>query len=56
MIYLSEDGINVVEVRLPRVGDEELTLVRVRPFTCHGHLHAEGLADNKTSLSRNATS
>lgn len=43
MFYLAEDGVNVVEVRLPRVRDEELTLVGVWSFTCHRHLREEGL-------------
>ena len=34
--HLAEDGVLAIEVRLLRVGDEELGLVRVRARVCHG--------------------
>lgn len=37
--YLAEYSVDIVEVWLPRVGDEELAFVRVRPLACHRYLH-----------------
>ena len=34
--HLAKDGVLAIEVRLLRVGDEELGLVRVRARVCHG--------------------